>query len=647
MPFRLFTFLLTIQVLLSGTPLQAQPISYEDFGSVTADEIALQKCTYDPSAHAVMLRRDARVFPNDQEMVTQVRMRIKILDDKGLDAANIKIRYYRPERFEKIDEITAVTYNYDALGSRQETRLQTKDIYDKPIDGYYGEVSFAMPNVRKGSIIEVAYSSIRAAYRIVDYWYLQQDIPVSHATFDYVVLPNSEFSYRVLKSPDIDVKVRQDNALGKINFSANDIPGLSDEPYMDSRRDNLQRVELQMNFTGYGLNQQRYASTWPELTAKLLKDEGFGLLLDHPIPGTQELVKEAKAIADPEQRMDHVLRAVQSHMSWDLYIGIMARDRLKIPWDAGKGSLAEINLILINLLRNADLQAEPVLASDRSHGHVDMTHPFVQQFNKVIAYIKLNGHEYFLDATDPANKVGLVPYSLLNTTGYLVSRSDSRFLTLTERNRDAKEFININGKIGDDAVLSGEAFLSSVSYSRLEVAAKIRDGQDAYVHKRLEGSYDGLTVEDFSAVNLPVDSLPLEQHIKYWYRLQETQGYFQLPLNLLSGFSSNPFINESRFSSINFGFDRTVSISQSIEIPTAMDAETVPGNTMLMLPDTSLSLLRQVAWDPGSRKFTMRIRFDCRRSVFTREQYDMVRDFYRKMFAILQEPLVLKRKANP
>ena len=78
-----------------------------------------------------MLRRDARVFPNDQEMVTQVRLRIKILDDKGLDAANIKIRYYRPEHFEKIEDITAVTYNYDALGSRQETRLQAKDIHEQ------------------------------------------------------------------------------------------------------------------------------------------------------------------------------------------------------------------------------------------------------------------------------------------------------------------------------------------------------------------------------------------------------------------------------------------------------------------------------------------------------------------------------------
>jgi hypothetical protein len=647
MIFRLHVPALAMLALTFTTNLLAQPISFGDFGAITGEEIDIRNCPFDPASHAVILRRDARVFPAEQSMVTQVRIRIKILDDKGLDAANVKLRYYSFDHFEKIEDITATTFNYDAIGGREEARVQPRDIYDKHIDGYYSEVSFAMPGVRKGSIIEYAYSSIRASYKIVDYWYLQQDIPVLHSTFDYTVLPNSEFSYRVLKSPEFEVKVRQDNALGKISFAADNLPGLPDEPFMDSRRDNLQRVELQMNFAGYGLNQERYAATWPELTSILLKDEGFGLLLDHPIPGTQDLLKEARAIGDPERRMDYLFRAVRSRMSWDNYIGIMSRDRLKVPWDTRKGSLAEINLILINLLRNADLHAEPILASDRGHGHVDVTHPFVQQFNKVIARVSLNGHDYYLDGSDITNSVGLVPLSLLNTTGYLVTHNGSRFVTIADRNREAKEFVNMEGKIGEDAVLNGDALLSSISYCRVEPGTMIRESQTDYVKKNLEDSYEGFSVEGFSTENLSSDTLPLEQHLKYRFRLPETNGYYQLPLNLLSGMSLNPFSSQDRYSDINFGFNRSLSVSQALELPTTIVAEDVPKNTMLMLPDTSLSLLRQVAWNAETRKFTVRLRFECRRSVFTREQYPMVREFYRKMFAILQEPLVLRKKATP
>ena len=62
------------------------------------------------------------------------------------------------------------------------------------------------------------------------------------------------------------------------------------------------------------------------------------------------------------------------------------------------GSVGDINLLLIAMLRRAGLQADPVVLSTREFGFNLASYPVLQKLNYVIARAKVNGKVYFLDA---------------------------------------------------------------------------------------------------------------------------------------------------------------------------------------------------------------------------------------------------------
>lgn len=144
-------FLLTLS--LWGTAGAQQ--QFTDIGALTDEEIALTKPDFDPEAAAILLRKDAIVFPDeDGRMIVRNRVRLKILRPSGVDQGNIKIRFQHLNEAEQCTDIRASVYNLDASGNRTTAFLNEKDIYTRKIDDYFSNITFSLPDVRTGSIIE-------------------------------------------------------------------------------------------------------------------------------------------------------------------------------------------------------------------------------------------------------------------------------------------------------------------------------------------------------------------------------------------------------------------------------------------------------------------------------------------------------------
>jgi hypothetical protein len=83
------------------------------FGDIDKTDLQMKECEYDKDAQAYKLldygNVEFRIIGDNIGIATERRIRIKILKEKGLDEANIKINFYSLSNFEKIDEIAAVT----------------------------------------------------------------------------------------------------------------------------------------------------------------------------------------------------------------------------------------------------------------------------------------------------------------------------------------------------------------------------------------------------------------------------------------------------------------------------------------------------------------------------------------------------------
>jgi hypothetical protein len=622
----------------------AQP-EFETWGKLTKEERNLKVCSFDPEADAVVLLDEA-VSDHDDErhLLTYRHIRIKILKDKGLPWADVAIVYYARDDFETIDDIEGNAYNFDASGNMAMVGLDRKSIFTEKSTLAHHRKKFTFPGIKAGSIIEYKYKSTMKSYSGLEDWQFQQELPVVTSKYNLAILPNYEFAYMVHKSDQIPIIVKPDNTNGKIYFEMNNVPGLRDEPYMDARNDYIQRVVFQLSMydTG-GFGRKKYMTSWDEVTREMLTSPSFGSQIGKSVNGTDDFINEIKLLSSPLEKMKRVYHYVHNYMGWNNYIGVYTMEGVKTAWSKKSGSITDVNMVLLNLLKEAGLDAYPLLVSTRDHGKVSTQYPFVDQFSGMYALVVIGDKKYYLNAVDPNAQPEMVPLSILNTTGFIVSRKNGGILQITDEALQYKESMTTSLQISAANTITGVSYTNSQHYARTQrLSSWKRNGQRYIDGLRKDGS--SIVIDSFNLKNQDTDSLPLQQYVRFKGPATVTGDYIFVPVNLLSGFETNPFIATNRFSDINFGFRRDVSFSTYIDIPEGYAPDVLPKSVQLVNADKTVFFIREIFNDAATNKILARIRIELRKSLYGAEEYEELKEFYKKMFDMLNEQIVFKKK---
>lgn len=629
-------------LLLAIVNLCMAQTTLPEFGDITEADRNLTECPFDKEADAVVIFDEASADHNDRyNLITTRRIRLKILRQKGISRGDIEIRYYSKDDAEYISDIEAYTCNYNN-GVADRKIVAPSSIYRQKINERWTQVKIAMPEVKVGSIIEYKYTTTSKNYGYLEDWYFQGELPVMHSHFSLVVLPNYEFAYRVHKSDHLPIVVKQEKGSGKIYFEMNNIAGLRDEPFMDAEKDYLQHVDFQLS--GYQSNfggTNKYMTTWDELTRELMTNPSFGLQLNKNLSGSDALLNTVKGMASPFEKMSAIYNYVYKNIEWNRMGGKFTIDGVKEAWENKKGSSAEINLMLINLLKEAGLEVYPLLVSERGNGKVNGDYPFLDQFNKVMAYVLIDNRKYILDAAGSYTPPFMTPFSVINTKAFIVNRKKGGIIDLTETDKKDKNLVIINAKVDESGAMAGEASIQSSEYARLtRIRAWERDKErfrETYYTKYQAGMH----IDSLNVLNIENDSMPLEQQFKFDIPPTVSGDYKLINLNLFSGIATNPFISDIRFTNIDYGSLQTHTIIEDIELPPSLKIESLPKNVRMIMPDTSITLSRMMEF----KNNTLYVRFTIAttRSVFTADEYPYVKDFYKQMANIMNEQIVLKK----
>ncbi|MHA4842744.1 DUF3857 and transglutaminase domain-containing protein [Flavitalea antarctica] len=627
------------------TCLITMSVNAQEFSDVIVikpEEIKMKECSFDPEADAVVLMHEAYADHDDQyRLITNHRVRLKILKEKGISHADIRIPFYSKENFESVEVIRGRIYNETSNGLLQFLDLEKKSVYKKNINKYWSEVVFTFPSVKVGSIIEYTYKSTMESYGGLEDWQFQKSLPVVESRYSLVVLPDYEFAYRVQKRDDIPVEIQPEKGTGKISFAMKNIPGLRNEPYMDSRKDYLQMVIFQLSGQNVGYK-KKYMTTWEEVIRELNSHSGFGNQVGKSLSGAEDFIKIVRLDPSLASRTTKVYNYVRSNMVWNGIYSKYAIDGIKQAWSKKTGTSGEVNLALVTLLRDAGIEASPLLVSEREHGKVNADYPFIDQFNTVYAYAVAEGKTFYLDGTDKYTPSHIIPHSILNTTALVVNRKTGGLIQIKDDQFEYLDYVNVTGVLSKEGKLNGKVLIRSVDYARTNRLYAYRNNSSNYL-KEFRGETGNVDIDSFSLSNEGLDTMPLLQNFTFSSGVTTTGDYSFIPTTLFSELDGNPFLSKVRFSNVNFGYRQTFYLNSYITIPEGIVIDAMPKSVKLVNEDKSIMFSRSVLFDDKSRQLVSRISVQMKKSLYDPGEYGALHEFYKKMYDYLGEQIVIKK----
>jgi hypothetical protein len=627
----LFLLFITYMVNAQQTGVASTPVA-QPYGKVDIASLEMKSCDFEKDANAEVLF-DVAIMSPYKGLNTSRHTRIKIFNDQGKSEANIRLIYYSFMGALGINDLQGETINLED-GKVVLTPLDKKQIYTEKINLFTSVIVFALPNVKAGSIIEFKYNQY-----FPDVWYFQQNIPVRYSEVRTDFDANAQFRLIPHVSLPYTKSVGQPTDFQQIKVLTN-IPSLSNEPYMTSRKDNLQRMEY-IDMNNVNIN------TWPKIGDIMMKFNDFGYELDRNLAGEKVIINRAKALKTENEKIAFIFDTVKTNMKWNEITSFLtSKDGIVRAWDKKTGNSAEINLIVYDLLKKCDINAYPLVVSTKENGKINPVNANPYLLSNTVVYVAVDSSTYYvLDATNKNNLFNVIPKENLNSFGLRIDEDHKVYAPVFIENEDpTMQSIFLNAEIKAEGKMTGTAQISSFSYNKIDNTERYKADGEAKFTDYLRDDDNNLKLSNLKLENMEDDTLPLVQNANFNMDLtgsDETYIYFNP--NLFSGMHKNPFLSESRFTDIDFGYRDNLVINGVFKIPAGYKVDALPKNITLLMPDQSIIFKRVLTQDDNTNSIVVRSVINHKKTIYFKEDYPDFYAFYKKLYELLNEQVVLKK----
>ncbi len=621
-------------------------------GEVTIDELKQAVHPKDSTANAAYLFKIGKTqFNIDREgsweIVTQVNVKIKIYKKEGLGQANQEIAYYvggiSKERI-YIDQ----AYTYNLVGNKiEKTRLKSEGEFKEEVNEKWTVKKITFPSVKEGSIIEFSYKLVSPYISNFNDWHFQSKIPVNFVQYD-VYIPQY-FRYRTVITGYESIKTEEKSIPGtdfsslKYTYSANDLEPIKEEEF-------VKNIDNYSSILKYELASIQYpnqpgkdvALNWEDVSKSIYENESFGRELDHKSYFEEELKPVIANIPNENEKLIKIFEFVQSRMNWNNKKGYNCELGVKKAFKDRIGNSADINLMLVSMLRYSGIDANPVIISTRSNGIAIFPSRFA--FNFVLAGVKLKNTEniILLDATNKYTVPDLIPLETLNWYGRMLLRNGTSVEIPLEPKKQSNKSIVVLAEIEDEVNIKGKAREGLSEYYALLFKENYEALNENSIIDKYENKYQGTEIEDL--VIKKEKGKPI--NVTYSFLKNNAieligEKLYLSPL-LFYGMDENPFKSEKRKYPIEFDFQQKLNFNISIKIPENYDVESFPSPMVFKSSNNSLVFNFNGTVTNGMIQIVSS--FEINSLLFSAEDYENIKSYFKEIISKQTEKIVLIKK---
>jgi len=627
------------------------------------------KMTVDPKAPgAAAVYLNVEEVTDDQKHNHSFYARIKVLQEKGKELATVEIPYQHTNF--RILNIKGRTIHSDGtiipLEAKPEDLLIAKKQLKEGEQLQFNNKVFNLPSVEVGSILEYRYILNYDDSYSSPLWEIQQPYFVHQA--HYAFTPYKAFlqgSHNQTNNYLVDSKgdsadtlilwsilptgheVKTDT-IGSFSIDLTDIPPIPHEEWMPPIQSLLYKVLF------YYKSASSASDFWVTEAKSWSKDvnrfaepsKSIHNVVDGLIaPGDSDLDK-AKKLYQAVQALDNTDFSRKKGEVELKQLGLRKAERAEDTWSQKSGSSQDIALLYLAMLRAAGLTAYDMKIVNREQGVFAPAYLDFSQLTDDIVILKTGDKEIPLD---PGEK--MCPFQTMHwshsAAGGVRQISNGTSLTYSPFQAYATNSLDRFGDITLDdhgAVtaalrfnMSGQDALRWRQISLKNDPAEVKKQFDEWLQTMVPDGVEA-HVDHFLGLNDP------DSNLMAVINAQGTLGSSTAKRLMIPGFffetrAAHPFVNqEKRLEPVDMQYGELVSDQVVYHLPPGLTVEGAPQDAQIPWEGHAV-LVSKSQTDPG--QITIARQLARAFTVANSEEYQNLRDFYRKVAAADQQQLVL------
>lgn len=648
---------ITTFLLLSQFLLAQENFSSEDY-SVTRLDLETNTFKKDTTANALVIYEFGNSFIDNEtfDLNFEFKQKLKILNRKGYDKATISIHLYNSDKSkEKVSKITATTHNL-IDGKIERTILDDDQIFTERYNDNYTLVKFSMPNIKEGSVLTYSYTMESPFIYKYKSWEFQDDIPKLYSEYHTSIPANYEYHIKLVGQLSLHKNeserkhrcVEGGNGAYADCFNSiyvmKDIPAFIEEDYMTASKNYLSRIDYELKiinrFNGFTEN---ITKTWETADKELKYDENIGKQLKKNISSSVALNDSIINEPDNLKRAIGIYKYVQSNFKWNKRNSIYNESSVKDLIKEKSGNVAEINILLHNLLDEYGVEVYPVLMSTRNNGFPTKIHPVISDFNYLIVQAIIGNKSYLLDATDEYLSFGELPFRCLNQYGRKLDfKNGSEWIDIAPEKVSTllyKAELDLN----EDEILSGYINSTSRGYHALPLKKAYFSNKQNYV-KYFNEKNESIEIIEHTTQNKDKTDYTFIEDFEI-EMIPETVGN-NLYINpfIFKFFEENPFKLQERTYPIDFGYKDAYMYNLSINLGKFYEIVEMPEAKNIVLPYNAGQVIFDAKLEDNKARVFFKISFN--KAIYEPEYYNYLRDLFMSNIVDIQNNslIVIKKK---
>ena len=667
-------------VFISLQPATAQEVNVK-LGKIDKEDFEITSFRGDTSFSAIVLYDHGRsFFTFDKYHGFRLNFThhciIKILNSSGYKYADITIPlYHNPRSEEGVTNLKGYTYNLEN-GKIDKVKFRSRDKYTEDVSENWKHVKFSMPDVKSGSIIEYEYNVISDFAWSLKEWYFQTDIPILWSEYEVEIPEFYKYKKNAQGYQKFEISesssqpgtatfqtkqrtghrtspTRTEYDYHRINYRVNtnrwvmkDVPAFKAEPFMPPRKDYISKIKFEIassDFTRFQGEYVNYTRSWKAITEEILKRSDFGGQLKREGLVKDEVETVTDGITPQKDKMIALYNYVKDNIKWNKDYGIYTSDNLRKVLKEKSGGTAEINILLTVMMKEAEIEAYPVILSTRTHGRINFEQPTLNQMNYVICCAMIDGENYLLDATDQHRPYYHLPKRCLNGKGKIICETKLNEWIELQSNEESNEGTMTIMKITEENKLNGsvkKTYQNMLAFRRrTEILSK---GKEKYIED-FKKEHSNWEIENHTIENLEDVAQNLSQSYTVTISdyIEEAGDMLFFNPVFTGRQEENPFNNDSRKYPVDFIYPVKESYTMSLVIPENYMIEEVPEPIKLSLPENTANF--QYLVNARGKTIQVVYRLNIQKTFYLPDEYKAIQNFFSAIVSKQSEKIVLKK----